>query len=324
MSSARLSALASAWRRRTALAQSADTNTYRLVNRAGDGFPDLSVDRYADVLVANIYGEGAKVQPPIDVLQALAEHTSARAVYVKYRPVQANVLAEDTRDELAPSQPLVGEAVERIEVIEHGLRFEIRPGRGLSTGLFLDMRDARTKVRANAAGKTVLNCFAYTCGFGVAALKGGATRVLNLDISRASLDWGERNTALNGFTPARTDFVDGDVFDWLRRFGKRGQTFDVAVLDPPSYSTTRETRFSVERDTPSLVALAAKVVRAGGRLIVCTNHHQLPLSAFKTKVREGLSGARAKIVRVEHEPAIDFPVAPGAQPYLKVCIVQFD
>lgn len=316
--------LARAWQRRDALHRAPDTTAYRLLNRAGDGFPDLTVDRYADVLVANIYSRGVRVEPPRALLSALAEMASARAVYVKYRPVEARRLDDDLRRMLAPPEPLLGPAAESLEVQENGLRFLIKPGEGLNPGLFLDMREVRRFVRANAAGRTVLNCFAYTCGFAVAALMGGATRVLNLDISRPYLDWGRDNVERNGFPTVPTDFVHGDVFDWLRRFGRRGERFDLVILDPPSYSTARQSRFSAEQDYARLVALGVRVVQPGGRLIACTNCEQLPRQGFLSRVRQGLEGVSARIIRTDHEPAPDFPVAPGAQPYLKVCVVQLD
>ena len=322
MPSDRSSTLDTAWQRRAPLHTSANTNAYRLVNRAGDGFPDLAVDRYGAVLVAHVYSQGVKVSPPRAVLQALADRVGAAAVYIKYRPAQGNVLDDVARRALTPIEPLIGSPVERLDMIENGARFIIRPAEGLNPGLFLDMRDVREFVRASAAGKTVLNCFAYTCAFGVAALQGGAARVLNLDISRHYLDWGRENVELNGLAAAPTDFVKGDVFDWLKRLGRRGQKFDVVILDPPSYSTTHETRFAVEQDTARLVALAAPVVQPGGTLIACTNYEQLPQRGFVSRVREGLAGVAARIVETRHEPDLDFPAAPGAQPYLKVCVVR--
>lgn len=314
--------LDAAWQRRTTLHASAHTTAYRLINRSGDGFPDLAVDRYGAVLVAHVYSQGVKINPPRAVLQALADRAGAQAVYVKYRPVQGNVLDERTKQSLTPSQPLMGRSAEQCAVIENGSRYLIRPAEGLNPGLFLDMREVRQFVRQQAAGKTVLNCFAYTCAFGVSALQGGAARVLNLDISRHYLDWGRANAELNGLAAVPTDFVKGDVFDWLKRFGKRGQKFDVVILDPPSYSTTHETRFSVERDTTRLVALAAPVVQSGGYLIACTNYEQLPQRGFVSRVREGLAGVSAKLIETRHEPDLDFPVAPRTQPYLKVCVVK--
>ncbi len=320
----RSSRLDAAWQRRAPLHASPNTNAYRLINRSGDGFPDLVVDRYGSVLVAHVYSQGVKVPPPRAALQALTDLARAEATYVKYRPVQGNVLDDRTRRALTPNAPLIGRAVEHVEVIENGSHFMIRPAEGLNPGLFLDMREVREFVGIHAAGKTVLNCFAYTCAFGVTALRGGAARVLNVDISRHYLDWGRANAELNGFATVPTDFVKGDVFDWLKRFGKRGQKFDVVILDPPSYSTTHESRFSVERDTARLVALAAPVVQPGGYLIACTNYEQLPRQGFVSRVREGLAGVATRIVETRHEPDLDFPVTRGEQPYLKICIARVE
>ena len=317
-----LSALAAAWQRRRPLHTSPQTNAYRLINRAGDGFPDLAVDRYNTVLVAHLYSRGVKASPPRAVLQALADRAGAEAVYIKYRPVQGNVLDDRTRRALTPAEPLFGQSTEQVNVLENGTRFIIRPAVGLNPGLFLDMREVREFVRAHAAGKTILNCFAYTCAFDVTALQGGAVRVLNLDVSRPYLDWGRENAELNGLATVATDFVKGDVFDWLKRLGKRGQKFEMVIVDPPSYSTTHETRFAVERDMPRLVALAVQVVAPGGYLIACTNYEQLSQRGFISRVREGLTGVTAKIVETRHEPTIDFPLAEGKRPYLKVCIAQ--
>jgi 23S rRNA (cytosine1962-C5)-methyltransferase len=168
----------------------------------------------------------------------------------------------------------------------------------------------------------VLNCFAYSCGFGVAALAGGAARAVNVDVSKSYLEWGKQNVQLNGFTPHPKDFIAGDVFDWLQRFGKRGQTFDVVIVDPPPYSTTRETRFSIQRDYARLVTLAARVTAPGGWLIACANAAELSLPSFKTKVRAGLKDMPARLVHVWHEPELDFPVARGEKPYLKIGVVR--
>ena len=314
---------AAAVERRAALARNAHTNAYRLINRAGDGLPDLAVDRYADSLVAHLYTAGRPAKPPIEPLAALAERVGAGSVYLKYRPAQASILSPAERDSLAPTEPLLGVRVAEAAVVENGLKFAIRPGEGLSVGLFLDMREMRGWVRRQAKGKTVLNCFAYTCGFGVAAAAAGAARTVNVDVSRRYLDWGERNYALNGLSVDRPDFIAGDVFDWLKRFGRRGQKFDLVILDPPSYSTTKQTRFSIQNDYARLAALAAPVIAPGGWLVACANTAELSLRAFQTRLRAGLGNYPARIARVFHEPAIDFPVPVGGQPYLKICAVRF-
>lgn len=295
----------------------------RILHRAADGFPDLAVDQFNDVLIAHVYGAG-RVQPPVRVLHTLAERCGARAVYVKYRPVEASKLSNAERAALAPTAPLIGEAVAETLVTENGLRALIRPGAGLSVGLFLDMRDVRAWVREHARERTVLNCFAYTCTFGVAALTGGAVRAVNVDVSRSVLEWGKRNYELNRLVAGAQDFINGDVFDWLKRFGKRAQQFEVVILDPPSYSTTKESRFSVQRDYARLAALAAQVVTPGGWLIACANAVEMPLAAFHKQLRAGLGGVAARIVHTWHEPTLDFPLAPGAAHYLKVCAIRVE
>lgn len=313
-----------ALQRRARLTNHPLIDSYRLIHRAGDGFPDVAVDKFAHVLVAHLYDTAARVEPPLNLLRGLARQSGASAVYVKRRPTQASRLSETERTALAPTLPLIGEPVDEVVVQENGLKFLIRPGAGLSVGLFLDMRELRAWVREQARGKTVLNCFAYTCGFGVAALAGGATRAVNVDAAKAYLEWGKQNVHLNGFTPAPTDFIMGEVFDWLNRFGKRGQTFDIVVIDPPPYSTTKETRFSLQRDYAELVARAARVTTPGGWLIACANAEEFSLASFQTRLRAGLDQARitARLVHLWHEPDTDFPVTPGEKPYLKIGVIK--
>jgi 23S rRNA (cytosine1962-C5)-methyltransferase len=317
--------LATALARRAPLAADPLTNAYRLINRAADGFPDLAVDRYAEVLVAHLYTHGRRVSPPAALLKSLADRVGARSVYIKYRPDQASTLTAAGRVELAPHKPLLGPSVDEVEIVENGARFIIRPGDGLSTGLFLDMREARAWVRGHSAGLTVLNCFAYTCGFGLAAGLGGAARAANLDAARRYLDWGRGNAARNGLATDPKDFIFGDVFDWLSRFRRSGSTFDGVILDPPSYATTKKSHWVLERDYARLVALAMPVVRPGGWLLACANTHGLSARAFVGQLRQGLAEAGwqgARLGAVEHEPSLDFPVVAGEQPYLKICRVE--
>lgn len=303
--------------RRASLAAAPDTNAFRVFNGAGDGVPGLTVDRFDAVLVVNRYAPH-----PVGwegVVRGLAEAWGARSVYVKERPIEASKLTAAEKAALAPATPWWGEPIEELSVRENGLQFVIRPGEGLSVGLFLDMREARAAVRAQAANRTVLNCFAYTCGFGVAALAGGAGRAVNLDVSKPYLAWGKRNTALNGFTPVDTDFIFGDVFDWLKRWGRSGQQFELVILDPPSYATTKHSRFSVEKDYAGLVALALPLVAPGGMLLACANTHTQAPRAFRAQVEAGLKGTTAKIQSMTHETEVDFPRAVREEAYLKVC-----
>jgi 23S rRNA (cytosine1962-C5)-methyltransferase len=313
--------ISSALARRAPLLNSTHTNAYRLIHRAADGFPDLTVDRYADVLIANLYSAGLKVTPPLDLLREIAEETHARSVYIKYRPTEASKLSKAQLDSLAPPTPIIGDPVEQVIITENGIKFIIKPADGLSSGLFLDMRELRAWVRDNAKGKTVLNCFAYTCGFGVAALAGGAARAVNIDVSKKYLERGKENTALNGFMPDPKDFIRGDVFDWLKRFGKRNQKFDVVILDPPPYSTTKESRFSIQRDYAHLVSLAAKVVAPQGYLIACANAVELSEKQFMRQIKK-VSSEQWTVNSMRHEPEVDFP--SEGEYYLKVCVAKFN
>jgi 23S rRNA (cytosine1962-C5)-methyltransferase len=141
--------------------------------------------------------------------------------------------------------------------------------------------------------------------------------VVNVDVSRPYLDWGKANYAASGLAVDERDFIYGDAFDWLNRFARRSQAFDVVIVDPPSFSSTP---FSVTRDYPRLVAAAAGVVVPHGVLLAATNHAQTSEARFDGWLREGLAlaGRSAEVVARWHEPSVDFPVARGGRPYLKV------
>jgi 23S rRNA (cytosine1962-C5)-methyltransferase len=138
----------------------------------------------------------------------------------------------------------------------------------------------------------VLNLFAYTCGFGVNALLGGATRAVNVDASRKVLDWGEQNAVLNGLTVERRDYIAGDAFDWLRRFAKKGETFDLVITDPPGFATTKSSRFSALNDYWKLVEASAAVLSTKGTLLAMCNVEALTDSAYEAQLRRGAPALR--------------------------------
>ena len=182
-------------------------------------------------------------------------------------------------------------------------------------------------LRHNVAGRSVLNLFAYTCAFGLSAALGGAGRVVNIDLSRQYLEWGQENYRLNAVVPDPRDFIYGDAFDWLGRFARRQTRFDLVLVDPPSFSSTP---FSVSRDYPKLVEAAARVVARAGMLVAATNHAGTSEERFETWLFAGLerAGRRGQVVQRWHEPETDFPVAPGhrsrTKTYLKVRALALD
>lgn len=275
--------------------------------------PGLAVDRYADVAIvqADSFEIARDWLPDIEGLLPTG--------YVKVHPRAVNRLTAEQRLRLAPEVPTWGPPRGELSVNELGVQYLIRPGAGLSVGLFLDMREVRQWLRetSQAAQAQVLNLFAYTCSLGVCAALGGARRVVNLDVSRPYLEWGKANYALNGLEADPHDFIYGDAFDWLRRFARRAELFDVVIVDPPSYSSTP---FSVIRDYPRLVEAASRVVSPGGILLAATNHATTSDRRFDDWLRFGVSaaGRQGRIVRRWHEPEADFSVPPGGRPYLKV------
>lgn len=314
--------LRQAARRRAELARGGATTAYRLLNGAGDGLEGVTADRYGPVVVASYYDRDVACQEALNA--ALAGFEGTEALYAKRRPRSAARLSAAQMEAVAPTAPVWGAAFDEVVVREHGLSYLIRPGAGLSTGLFVDMRETRARVRALASGRTVLNLFAYTCAFGVAAASGGAARVLNLDASRPALAWGMRNYELNDLPADPYDFVYGDAFDWLRRLARRGTRFDLVIADPPSYSTVKGRRFVVSRDYAGLAAACARVVSPGGLLLCCANEAKLPRRAFRALCLEGatVAGCRARVSSFDGASRVDFPLPPGAEDPLKVLLLE--
>lgn len=310
--------------RRAPLADLPHTTAYRLVHGAGDGLPGVYVDRYGTALVAHLHDPAFAVGELVEVLRALLP--DVKSVYVKRHPPRQSGLSQRERTRLAPPTPEWGAHVESVLVAEQGLRFEVRPGHGLSVGLFPDMREGRGWVHTRAEGRTVLNLFAYTCGFGVAAAAGGAARTLNVDLSRAALDWGKGNYALNGLTARDRDFVYGDAFDWLARLRRRDERFDMVIVDPPSFSSARRGRFSAVRDFGRLAELAAGTVARAGILFLATNHARISPGRFGANVEWGVhaAGRRIRLGQSWAEPAMDFPAGPGERAYLKILALRLD
>ncbi|QRK04963.1 class I SAM-dependent rRNA methyltransferase [Archangium violaceum] len=309
--------------RRALLREDPRTTAFRLVNGEPDGVPDVTVDVFEYLHVVSLYRDFSPAEEQA-LLDAIESAWAPRSVYLKRRPKEARHLANVAKEQLAPEQAARGESLESLVALENGLRFLIRPGQGLSVGLYLDMRDTRAWLAGEVRGLTVLNLFSYTCGFGVAATSGGAKRVLNLDASRRVLEWGEENARLNGQPVDRYDYVAGDVFDWLGRLERKGETFDVVVTDPPSFATTRTSRFSAARDYASLAEAAARVVAPGGRLVACCNLATLASRRFEAMVTEGVSraGRRGRGVLDLGPSPVDFPASPAHPAALKVRVLE--
>jgi 23S rRNA (cytosine1962-C5)-methyltransferase len=313
--------------------ESSRTTAFRLINEEGDGLPGLAVDVYGDHLVAQLYVGGiwddvARRDRVLDALHALGFDS----VYLKLRPKQANVLVDTRRDDLAPALPVRGVATPsaEIEVREEGVPYRVRLGDGLSTGIFLDQRPNRRLVRELARGAHVLNLFSYTCGFSVAAALGGAVRTVSVDASVLALERGRSNfeaagISLGGSGPAAAhSFAAEDVFAWLARAATKKERFDIIVVDPPSYSSTKKRRFVAESDYDDLVAMAVKVLAPDGKLVASCNHRGMSRGKLRRFVAQGATREGRELAQLKDLPdAPDFPPPLQRDAHMKSVLATF-
>jgi 23S rRNA (cytosine1962-C5)-methyltransferase len=298
------------------------TNAFRVIHGASDGWPGWFVAKLGDFLLSQSELPLNKKQN--EELSRLAKTFSSRGVYHK---ILSRQVRRFTTTEASP-QLIFGEAApERFEILENGVRYEMSFKEGYSVGLFLDQRDNRRRFLTGhiAAGYQLsttdyqlLNCFAYTCGFSVCAAKAGA-RTTSLDLSKKYLEWGKRNFALNGLDPAAHDFIYGDTFDWLRRLAKKGRAFDAIILDPPTFSQSKEHgTFRAEKDYGKLVTAALPLVKPGGVLFASTNAAEWPPENFLAQIEKAIFASRRKILQQHYFPQPpDFPVSRAEPAYLK-------
>jgi 23S rRNA (cytosine1962-C5)-methyltransferase len=330
---------------RAAMMETDLTDAFRVIHGASDGWPGWFVEKLGDFLLSQ--SESPLNAKQNEELLRLARKFSARGAYHK---ILSRQVRRSTATDASP-QLVVGEATpERFEILENGIRYEMSFNEGYSVGLFLDQRDNRRRFLTNHiaadfllrvgrasrlspslseknlnvigdwrdACPTLLNCFAYTCGFSVCAAKAGA-RTTSLDLSKKYLDWGRRNFALNGIDATKHDFIFGDAFDWLRRLAKKGRAFDAVALDPPTFSQSKAAgAFRAEKDFGKLVAAALPVLKPGGILFCSTNAADFPPEKFLAEIEKAVSQSRRKILQRHYFPQPpDFPVSRAEPAYLK-------
>jgi 23S rRNA (cytosine1962-C5)-methyltransferase len=274
----------------------AATDALRLIDGAGDGLPGIVLESYAGRwLVSSTTGT---IPPQLgEWLRDRAHSCYGRRLDPHLRESPARLCGPET------SAPFL--------IREHGTCYEISFQAGYSQGIFLDQRDNRAEVRRLLRpGLKLLNTFAYTGAFSVAAAMAGA-ETTTLDLSATYLDWAKRNFAHNHLDPAAHHFCKGDTFHWLRRFAKQGRWFDAIVLDPPTFSRDDQGRvFRAEHNFGELAALATQILSPDGWLLCCTNARSITPREFERQ----LLAALPRPLRATHSPMpADFTDAP----YLK-------
>lgn len=310
--------------RRFGLSQE-DTNAYRLVHGAGDGLTGIEVDRYDEHLIIALRSPWAEAREA-KLIDLFDRTLKPAGIYIKRRPVVANTLVDTRRPEVAPGEAVSGvSAPSPLVIREHGVTFDTYLGDGLSTGLFLDQRDARAWLREHAQGKRFLNLFCYHAAFTVAAIAGGARESLSIDSAAPALARAEQNLLRLGIeTGGPHRLLRSDCFRWLEQDARTEPAFDVIVVDPPSYATVRQgkrrkTVFRADKDYPRLLTLALPKLSPDGVMLASTNHRQVSPPQFERMARN--RGA----CRIERLPApSDHPPPPDGVPHLKRLLIRRD
>jgi 23S rRNA (cytosine1962-C5)-methyltransferase len=310
---------------RQALISPHETDAFRLIHGQGDRWPGLYVDKLGPVMLAETDDQ---ISPSCRVeLESIAIRMQSTAVL--HKQLRRDVRKRDKHS--VSAELLTGsEPPSEWVVKENGVSFILRAQEGYSVGLFLDQRENRRRLlkrhiaagipmfSAEQAHPAVLNSFAYTCGFSVCAALAGA-RTTSLDLSQKYLEWGQRNFQLNQLDSAGHEFIQGDVFDWLRRWQKKGRRFDVIILDPPTFSTSKISGlFRVEKDYPRLIAAALPILNSKGVLLACANTVRLNADAFITSLRDAIRSGNHRILNEHWAPQPpDFPVTHHEPAHLK-------
>ncbi len=295
-----------------ALAPQPDSSTtmWRLLHDAKRGY-------WVDTFAGRILIQTREDKLPPALVEQLQRH-GGNCFYWKPRTAAANSeptwVAGDRQNE-----PFVAR--------ENGLDFEISFQSGYSSGIFLDQRVNRRqvieRVSAQAAGSgdspSVLNLFAYTAAFSVAAASAGAITT-TCDLSGRYLDWGWRNFQLNGLVPDDHHGCKGDAFQWLKTFARQGRQFDGVILDPPTFSRNKKASFRTDRDYAELAQAAARLVKPGGWLLCCANTHRYPLRDYQRDVEQGIRRAGHQGFRLRSSP---MPPEYNGDDYLKSLWIDF-
>ncbi|MDB5810301.1 MAG: putative SAM-dependent methyltransferase [Betaproteobacteria bacterium] len=278
-------------------------DSVRLVHAESDGLPGVVIDRYGDTVVMQLSSAGA-MRWRDAIADAVVQVVKPKTIYERS---DADVLALEG---LTPSVGVLHGALPPSPMLvkESGVAFEVDVPQGHKTGFYLDQRSNRARVRALSAEREVLDCFAYSGGFTVNALAGGAAGVTAIDSSGPALELLKRNVALNQL-PA-CDAIEGDVFQLLRKLRDQARSFDLIVLDPPKFAPTAAHAEKASRAYKDINLLAFKLLRPGGLLFTFSCSGGVSRDLFQKIVAGAALDAGVDAHIVEHLSAgADHPVA---------------
>lgn len=307
------------------------TGAVRLIFGEADGLPGVIVDYYKEDVAEG--SEGARGQLVCQFMAAgveawkeaiVAALTAATGCPNVYERSDVSIREKEGLEQITGL--LAGdEPPETIIANENGVRYHVDVRNGHKTGFYVDQRDNRALVQTYAQGRDVLNCFCYTGGFSLAAMKGGATRVVSIDSSGEALATAQKNVQANGFDAARATWLDADAFKTLRRLHEEGERFDLVVLDPPKFAASREHVDRAARAYKDINLTGFKLLRPGGLLFTYSCSGAIDAALFQKIVAGAAADARvdARILKrlgagVDHPLLTAFPEGE----YLKGLLLQ--
>ncbi len=295
-------------------------SAFRLVYAENDGIPGCIVDKYAQIISVEILSAGAEKFRK-EIYGLLAEKLSPVGILERcdsdVRTKEGLPLRKDVVYGNVPEEP--------VEIFENGIRFDIDVWNGHKTGYYLDQRDARAEVGSFARGKRVLNCFSYTGGFGLFALKNGAESVTEVDVSKDALAIAETLVKKNGLDENRVELLEADVFSYLRKCRDSRKEFDLIVLDPPKFIENKSHLAKGSRGYKDINLLALKLLAPGGMLATFSCSGLMTMDLFQKIVADAALDAHrdVQIIHRFGQPA-DHPIKstfPEGQ-YLKGLLLQ--
>ncbi|CAE6962310.1 Specifically methylates the cytosine at position 1962 (m5C1962) of 23S rRNA [Vibrio sp. B1REV9] len=278
---------------------------YRLIAAESDGLPGVTIDRYQNYFVCQLLSAGAEYNKAA-IVDALVECFPECHVYER-----SDVAVRKKEGLKEVTGVLHGEEPPKSVVIEeNGVKISVDIVGGHKTGFYLDQRDSRQQAMKYVQGKDVLNCFSYTGGFGLYSLKGGAKRVINADVSQPALDTAKFNAKLNEFdiSKKRAVFLNADVFKLLREYRDQGTQFDVVIMDPPKFVSSKSNLTSGANGYKDINMLAMQILKPGGTLLTYSCSGLMTSDLFQKIIADAAldSGRQVKFVE-RFEQAADHP-----------------
>ena len=281
--------------KRSAYYQDDLTTAFRLFNQEGDGFGGLTVDLYGDYAVFSWYNSYV-----YQIRQTISE--AFRQVFPEVLGAYEKIRFKGLDYE---SAHIYGqEAPDFFTVLENGVLYQVFMNDGLMTGIFLDQHEVRSSlVDGLAMGKSLLNMFSYTAAFSVAAAMGGASQTTSVDLAKRSRELSQAHFQANGLSTDEHRFMVMDVFEYFKYAKRKGLTYDVIVLDPPSFARNKKQTFSVAKDYHKLISQSLEILNPGGIIIASTNAANVSRQKFTEQIDKGFAGRSYQILNKYGLPA---------------------